>query len=345
MNFRKEALFVLYYSNFSFIFNIKKEIFIFYCNCLLRVLKFYTEKFQEDFSVMNILSADIGGTATKFAYWKDGLCIGQKELSLDGKQGAGSLLESLFAQIEQFPHFDCIGISTAGQVDPGSGTIIYANENIPGYTGTPLRRLLEDRFHVPAAVENDVCCAAIGEAFYGAGKGVADFLCMTVGTGIGGAVFSGGRLITGCGYRAGEFGHLITHPGGLSCTCGGKGCYEQYASTSALVRAVTRIMPELTDGRKIFAAQKNAHPKLQEIISHWLDEIVLGLVSLTHLFDPERIILGGGVMSVPWLAPEIESRLRTAVIPSYRGVRVVPAELGNSAGLFGAAELARKIMK
>ena len=104
-----------------------------------------------------------------------------------------------------------------------------------------------------------------------------------------------------------------------------------------------QIDPDLTDGRKVFHAYDAGSPAVQALIAGWLDEIVLGLVSLTHLFDPEKIILGGGIMNEPWLAGEIEKQLRAAVIPSYRGVQVTRASLGNMAGLFGAAELARKI--
>ena len=292
---------------------------------------------------MKIIAVDIGGTATKIACFEDGICTEKMEFPINGRLGAKFLLEAVFSHIADFSSFDRIGISTAGQVDFSSGSILYANDNIPGYTGTPLRQLVEEWFAVPAVVENDVYCAAIGEAFHGAGQGAQNFLCLTIGTGIGGAIFADGKLFTGTGYRAGEFGHLITHPGGAPCNCGRKGCYEQYASTTALVKSAVQIDPDLTDGRKVFHAYDAGSPAVQALIAGWLDEIFLGLVSLNHLFDPEKIILGGGIMNEPWLAGEIEKQLRAAVIPSYRGVQVTRASLGNMAGLFGAAELARKI--
>lgn len=116
--------------------------------------------------------------------------------------------------LRDFSGFGRIGISTAGQVNPETGCIVYANENLPAYTGCNVKKFFEDRFGVPTAVENDVNAAAIGEAAFGAGQGFSDFLCLTYGTGIGGAIVLNGSVYRGATCSAGEFGHLVTHAGG-----------------------------------------------------------------------------------------------------------------------------------
>jgi len=188
---------------------------------------------------------------------------------------------------------------------------------------------MEDKFGVPTAVENDVNSAALGEARFGAGRGEKDFLCLTYGTGIGGGIIAGGRLYTGSSFSAGEVGHIITHPGGLACTCGGCGCYECYGSVTALVREAVKTDPALTDGRAIF--REIGRPEVRAVVDRWTDEIVWGLVTLVHTLNPSMIVLGGGIMQQPTLVEQIGRKLRGRIMPSYRHVQVKAAELGNTA--------------
>ena len=137
---------------------------------------------------MKILVFDIGGTAIKHGCWIDGALVEVHETPTEAKKGGRHIVNTLIALIEAQSGYDAIGISTAGQVNADGGYIIYANENIPGYTGTQIKAELEERFHVPVAVENDVNAAALGEAIYGAGLDHPNFLCLTYGTGVGGAI-------------------------------------------------------------------------------------------------------------------------------------------------------------
>ncbi|MBO5858382.1 MAG: ROK family protein, partial [Clostridia bacterium] len=227
-----------------------------------------------------------------------------------------------------------------GQVDSEKGAIIFATDSIPGYTGTQLKQIIESKIGVPCAVENDVNSAALGEAHFGAAKGESNFICLTYGTGIGGAIFLNGKLFTGSSFSAGEFGHFVTHANGKSCTCGGCGCYEAYASAGALVRAVAEKTGRNLNGREIFAEFSN--PEIKEVIDGWIDEIVVGLKGLVYIFNPTLIVAGGGIMNEKYITDEINSRLQAQIMPSFRRVEVKKAQMGNDANLLGAAYLASK---
>lgn len=291
---------------------------------------------------MNVLALDVGGTSIKSALFRGDALEELPEIPSRGKLGGQALLASLFAAIAASPEHDAIGVSTTGQVDRGSGSISFANENVPGYTGTPLKKLLEERFHKPVTVENDVNAAAIGEGAFGAAKGFSDFLCITFGTGVGGAIVQNGSLYTGANGSAGEFGHSITHAGGLPCGCGQEGCYEQYASATALVRQAVARNPGWTNGRLLFTSFAQGDPVAREVVDAWIDEIVRGLLGLIHTFDPPCVVLGGGVLRQPYVIAQIREKAAQRLMPVYREVLIRAAELGNTAALYGMLEAVRK---
>lgn len=290
---------------------------------------------------MRILTIDIGGTAIK-----SGLFTGERELveereiPSDGKEGGEAVMRRALELIGTYRGFDRVGVSTAGQVDCASGSILYANENIPGYTGMRVTERITHQYNVPAHAENDVNCAAIGEAAYGAGAGKDPFLMLTYGTGIGGGVILGGRVFRGSGGRAGHLGHIITHVGGRACACGGRGCYEQYASTTALVTAAKKISTTFTNGREIFYNGFEENDEIVRVIDEWAFEIAAGLASLVHAFDPACIALGGGIMNERYLIDRIRARLPELVMKPYRPVEVVQARLKSKASLYGALKIA-----
>ena len=183
--------------------------------------------------------------------------------------------------------------------------------------------------------------AAVGEAQFGAGRGVSDFLCLTYGTGVGGAIFTNGKLLTGRHGAAGHLGHIVIHTDGKPCGCGGKGCYESYASVTALCALVRERTGESLNGRQIFA--RLSEPVLSQAVSDWTDEVVTGLVSLIQAFDPERVILGGGIFSEDRLMAELLARAYARMMPIFRDVSIVRAALSNNAGLLGAAYTAASL--
>ncbi len=284
---------------------------------------------------------DIGGTAIKSGVCVDGTLTDIKETPTEANQGGPHVtarIKDIISKYRQRHSFEDIGISTAGQVNPVLGQIIYANENIPGYTGTKLKDILEEEFHLPVYVENDVNAAAIGESVFGAGRAHRNYVCLTYGTGVGGAIFLDGNLYSGSSYSAGEFGAIVTHPE-ERMVCNGmfSGCYEKYASATALVGRAMQFDASLSNGRRIFEELSN--PDVKKIVDGWIGEIIYGLTTIVHMLNPECIILGGGIMEQPYILEQLRERLYLNIMPSFRQVQLEKAELGNRAGMLGASVL------
>ena len=282
---------------------------------------------------MNILALDIGGTAIKSGLFCDGVLTAFEEFPTEAKQGADVMMKRVCDYIRSKAP-DAVGISTSGQVDPTDGSIAFATDAMPGYTGFPVKQYLHEQTGLPVSVVNDVNSAAIGEAHFGAAKGLSDFLCLTIGTGIGGAIFINGKLYLGAKGIAGEVGHMTTHLDGIPCNCGNKGCYEAYASTSALVRRAEKELGKKVTGRDLFAARAEAN--VRALLEQWADEVVAGLTSLTYSFNPEAFVLGGGLMSQPEIMTLVRDRYEASLISSFKGTKILAAELGNQAGVYGA---------
>lgn len=293
-----------------------------------------------------LLAADLGGTAVKLAL-VDGQnrLISRREVSVsfDGYQtplmdtterAMRALLRETNAAIAG------IAVSATGQIDAASGTVAGSNGSIPGYEGTAIRACLESVFRLPVHVLNDANAALLGEMTAGAARGVSDVLMVTLGTGVGGAFVSGGRLLSGARGLAGEIGHMVLHPGGEACTCGQRGCYERYASTGALLRRARAALgrPQL-DGQALFALAQQGDPQALALLEAWCEDISLGIISLVHLLNPQLVLLGGGVCRQELLLSPVRRRVLSGVMPCFaRDLRLEPAVLGNDAGLVGAAQ-------
>ncbi|GAA0134402.1 ROK family protein [Paenibacillus sp. YSY-4.3] len=289
---------------------------------------------------MRILAADIGGTNTKLCICDEQGKLEQfQEYTTESRQGGLHVMARLMDKIAEYDDFDAIAVSTAGQVDAEAGFIVFANENIPDYTGMRIKDMLEEKFHKPVKVENDVNAAALGEAFFGAARHLNDFLCLTYGTGIGGAIVIDRRVYKGANGVAAEFGHIVTHAGADKGNGVNPFFYEKYASTTALVQMAREVDPGCTNGRILFEKIKQGNRELEQVLRAWVDEVAYGLTSIIHIFNPSAVIVGGGVMEQDDLVRLVEARTNALVMESYRDVKILKASLGNKAGVLGAASL------
>ncbi len=293
---------------------------------------------------MKILTFDIGGTFIKYALCDENFKLTKSsKFPTDASIGGKKIIEKVIEIIKEHDHIDRIGVSTAGQVDSNTGTIVYATDTIPGYTGTKIKEMIESETGILTFVENDVNSAALGEAYFGSGKGYDNFICLTYGTGIGGAIWLNNDLYKGSFCSAGELGHIITHADGIECTCGGKGCYECYASARALVKKVNESSNDTLDGVKIFEDENFSKPEIRNAVDLWIDEIVTGLISIVYTFNPSLIILGGGIMNEDYIVNSINEKIHDRLMQSFCNVKIVNSKLGNTAGMLGVAYKASKL--
>lgn len=293
---------------------------------------------------MRILAFDIGGTFVKYGLCNENFEFSEKsKFPTNAQKGGQAIIENIINMIEQYDNIDRVAISTAGQVDSGNGIVVYSTGNIPYYTGMAVKSLIENRTGIKTFVENDVNSAAIGEAYFGAAKGEKNFVCLTLGTGVGGAIFLNGELFKGTNSSAGEIGHMIIHGGGKQCTCGGEGCFECYASANALIKAVNKVSPVELDAFQIFQKENIEKPEIRSEIDKWIDEIIIGLINVIYIFNPSTIVLGGGIMNEDYIIELIDRKIYNRLMDSFKNVRIVRSKLGNDAGMIGAAYMASKL--
>ncbi|MGM9988555.1 MAG: ROK family protein [Bacillaceae bacterium] len=291
------------------------------------------------------ISLDIGGT-----YIKYGMILENGELLSQGKQrttkkGAASLLEQIIVIIAELlkdnPDVICIGISSAGQIDSETGTVLFATDNLKGWTGVQLKEIVETTFGLICHVENDVNAAALGELYFGKHE-LHSFLCLTYGTGIGGAIIQQHKLLSGNHFCAGEFGHMIVEKKGRTCNCGNRGCYEQYASINALINGATKQLSAESFSAHLGAEWLFDHYDKNERVRDLLDDyfyhVSLGLVNLIHIFNPPAIILGGAISKNNLFISKVKEFTFENIMPSFRkDLRILAASLHNDASLLGAA--------
>ncbi|MCC8072975.1 MAG: ROK family protein [Clostridiales bacterium] len=293
---------------------------------------------------MKILAFDIGGTNIKYAFCDENFVLSDKKtIPTEAHLGGQHLVNKIISIIEENDDIDRVAVSTAGQVDSKNGIVVYSTGNIPYYTGMMIKKIIENKTGIPTYVENDVNAFAAGEAKFGAGKGKSDFLCLTYGTGIGGALYLDNKLYKGMGSSAGEFGHMITHAGGKQCTCGGEGCYECYASTKALVESVNKANSTNLNSFEIFEKENFEKPEIRSVIDKWIDEMIIGLINIIYIFNPPLIILGGGIMNEDYVIDLIDRKIYNILMDNFRDVNIVRSKLGSDAALLGVAAQAANL--
>jgi glucokinase len=247
---------------------------------------------------------------------------------------AGGILSTLIDIVARFPDVTSVGVGMPGAVS-SDGVVAFA-PHLPEVRDMHLRAELQQRLGLPVSVDNDATCAAIAEWKTGAGVGCDDLVMVTLGTGIGGGIIAGGRVLRGAHGYAGEFGHDTVQRDGHPCPCGRRGCWEQYASGTGLAR-----LAGTGSGEEAFDAFVSGDTTAIAAMGEFVDWVVLGLVNVLNTCDPELFVLGGGLGSRPELLPLVRSRLAEAM-PGHghrRAPRVEAARLGPRAGALGAAML------
>ena len=233
-----------------------------------------------------------------------------------------------------------IGIATAGWIDPAGGDVVYATENLPGWTGTRIGREIEAASGLPVAVENDANALAVGEKHFGLAKELQNFVCITLGTGVGGGCYVGGRLNHGGHFFANAIGHMPLVSGGLPCTCGLNGCLEVYANAAALVRYARN--PELNSAEAVIRAAHANDEGAREAVRTLSRHLASGCAAIVQLLDPELIVLSGGLaQDNAFLAGDVKQELAGLVtVWRERRLRISTSELGYHGGVLGAAAIA-----
>jgi len=245
-----------------------------------------------------------------------------------------------------------IGIGSPGTPDNKAGVLVYAG-NLP-FNMAPMRKIIREVIDLPVYIDNDANCAAMAEAVAGAAKGVKNSVTITLGTGVGAGVIIDGKIYSGFNQAGSEFGHTVLVSGGVPCTCGRKGCFECYASASALVRMTKEaaeanpdsklndVIKDLgkVNGKVAFIAQRMGDKAADEVIDMYTDYLADGLANAINAFMPEVLVVGGGICNEgdPLLIPMQEKTMsRPFYGPGVKKTRIALAQMGNDAGIVGAA--------
>lgn len=245
-----------------------------------------------------------------------------------------------------------VGVGMAGQIEAEKGIVVFA-PNLKWHD-FPLQSELNKALDLPISVTNDVRAATLGEWIFGAGQNCKDIVCIFIGTGIGGGVVSGGKMLTGNSNTAGEIGHMSVEIHGLPCTCSNIGCLEAYAGGWAIAKNAKQLIadhpnekhgmgnPEQVTAKTVIEAFHADDPLAKQVIEKSKDALIAGTVSLVNAFNPKVLIFGGGITeSLPELLKWVEEGVRKrALSAATKDLRITKSKLGAYAGTIGAASLA-----
>lgn len=316
------------------------------------------------------IGVDLGGTNIAAGVIDDSTMniIGRANVKTDLPRPAEKIADSI-AEVARlavedagvhFSEIESLGIGTPGAVN--SDGVVEFSSNL-GFDDTPLKAMVCDRTGKTVFIANDANCAAIGEQLAGCGGGVSNFIAVTLGTGVGGGIVINDRLLTGINGAAGEIGHIVIRQNGVPCLCGRQGCFEQYASATALIRETKDALIldrerkskiwdliggdlEKVDGKTVFDAAHANDETALSVIDMYLEYLACGIADLINIFQPEIICIGGGISKqgdyiIKPLVSKIERERYTK--HSKFQTEICAATLGNDAGIIGAALLFKNL--
>lgn len=310
-----------------------------------------------------IVGVDLGGTKVRAALMdSSGNVFARTSLPSEAKKGMEQVLKNIELVIntvtETFDHDQIIGIGVGapGPLNPKTGVVFYP-PNLPGWVNVPLRDILEQRLGLPVFLGNDANLAALGEYAFGAGKDYRYLAYLTVSTGIGAGIIEDGRILEGARGAAAEVGHMTIDINGPRCNCGNLGCLEVMASGTAIGRRAREFLAEndvpsmlrelcagdleCVTGPLVELAAKQGDAVAIEILRQTAIYLGVGVTNLLHLYNPEIVVIGGGVSQVgdlifKPLRAEVERR---AMISFRENVQIIPTKLGDDIGLYGGVAL------
>lgn len=298
-----------------------------------------------------LIGLDVGGTKmTGVLAARDGMLLSKVRRPTDRAGGARAgltLIREIIAGLAEEAlrtggSVARIGIGFGGPVDYERGMVLVSHQ-VKGWEDAPLREELERQFRVPVVVDNDANAGTLGEWRFGAGRGFDDLLYVNIGTGIGGGVIAGGRLVRGARNLAGEIGHVTVVRGGPGCTCGKRGCLEACASGDAVGRRGSEALGQPVSGKELFALAASGHRAAERVILEVVEDLAQGIGMAVNLLNPAAVIIGGGLSEAPeplFLEPLRRALPRYCLDEAAHGLRVEAAQLGYDAGVMGAVALA-----
>jgi len=305
---------------------------------------------------------DLGGTNLRAAVVdSDARIVAQARAETRAQEGPDAVLKRLASVAREavraagleLRDIAACGVGSPGPLDASTGVVLYT-ANMPGWANVPVAKWMTEELGVTTFLENDANSAGWGEFWRGAGRGSSEMAIYTLGTGVGGCVIVGGRLHRGRDQMAGHVGHTILFPDGRPCGCGARGCLEQYCSATAVARAareatqrgeetgLSHLAPEQITARAVYEAAKAGSAFCKRLLAETGRLLGIGITTLVNVLDPQVVVIYGGMVAAGdmILEPCRKAVRELALRPASERVRIVPAELGEDAGVLGAAGLA-----
>jgi len=306
---------------------------------------------------------DLGGTFLKFALGDEqGAVLFRDKLPSRADESNDGVFAVIFQAIEKLRALAtakngvlaAIGIGSPGAIDFEKGRLVGKTPNIKAWENTDIRGTLQSQFNIPVWVDNDANIMTLAEARLGAAKGYKYVICATLGTGIGGGILINGEIYRGAHFAGAEIGHMMIVHDGIPCNCGGRGCFEHYAAAPAILREYLKMMQEKkktvsekVTTKTIFDRAANGDPVANDAIDLAVSYMGTGFAGLVNIFNPEMIVLGGGVAEAgEAFIKRIHNAIKMkAMKPALKGLQVRGAVLGNDAGIVGAVNLAKDMLQ
>ena len=316
------------------------------------------------------VGVDLGGTNIAVGVVNDNYeIVGRSKIKTNCPRPAEEIIDDMAKAVRlavedaglSLEDISTIGVGSPGSVQPLTGVI--ATSNNLGFSNLPMGQMLKDRLGFDCYLENDAAAAAYGEFLAGAGRGTQNFVAVTLGTGVGGGIIINGKLYAGSNFAGGELGHTVIVYNGAQCTCGRKGCWEAYASATGLINLTKAKMLkckdskmwELTEGsidkvsgRTAFDGMRANDPAAKEVVDSYIGYVACGITDMINIFQPDVICIGGGISKegdtlLNPVKEKVNEEYFSKNVEDLTEVKI--AELGNDAGIIGAAFIHRLYKK